>query len=48
MAHNYENGKGILVWTDPNSKEFNEIKPDFVCDSLMDLKTILIKQNQRS
>ena len=48
MAHNYENGKGILVWTDPNSNEFNEIKPDFVCSSLMDLKTILIKQNQRS
>lgn len=48
MAHNYENGKGILVWTDPNSNEFNEIKPDFVCSSLMDLKTILLKQNQRS
>lgn len=43
MGHNYENGKGILVWTDPNSSEFEKIKPDFVAESLLDLKTILKK-----
>ena len=48
MAHNYPNGKGILVWTDPNTPEFNEIKPDIVCSSLVDLKAILTNQKQRS
>ena len=48
MAHNYPNGKGILVWTDPNTPEFNEIKPDIVCSSLVDLKAILTSQKQRS
>lgn len=48
MAHNYPNGKGILVWTDPNTPEFNEIKPDIVFSSLVDLKAILTSQKQRS
>ena len=48
MAHNYENGKGVLVWTNPNSKEFSETKPDFVCSSLIQLKDILTRQKQRA
>lgn len=37
MGHNYTNGIGLLVWTDPTSAEFNEIKPDA---SFMDLQTL--------
>lgn len=38
MARNYQNGKGILVWTEPNTVEFENVKPDFSFASLIDLK----------
>lgn len=41
MGHNYSNGKGILVWTNPNTPEFETIKPDIAVDSLSKLKDIL-------
>ncbi len=41
MGHNYSNGKGILVWTNPNTPEFETIKPDVAVDSLSELKDIL-------
>lgn len=41
MGHNYSNGKGILVWTDPNTSEFETIKPDFAVSSLEALKEVL-------
>lgn len=41
MAHNYENGVGVLVWTDPNTPEFNENKPDFSFATLADVQTFL-------
>lgn len=34
MAHNYENGVGILAWTNPDTPEFQEIKPDKSCADL--------------
>ncbi|MBR4932803.1 MAG: HAD family hydrolase [Alphaproteobacteria bacterium] len=37
MGHNYTNGTGLLVWTDPTTTEFNEIKPDA---SFTDLQTL--------
>lgn len=41
MGHNYTNGQGILVWTNPNTPEFEKIKPDVAVDSLLKLKEIL-------
>lgn len=41
MAHNYENGIGILVWTNPQSGEFNEIVPDKTAATLTEVQTIL-------
>ena len=41
MGHNYSNGKGILVWTNPNTPEFESIKPDIAVDSLSKLKDVL-------
>ncbi len=43
MAHNYDGGIGILVWTNPNTQEFNEIKPDYSADSLKAVMDILKK-----
>ncbi len=39
MGHNYENGYGILVWTDPNTPEFQDDKPDY---AFADLQSIAI------
>lgn len=36
MAHNYEEGVGILVWTNPNTPEFDQIKPDYSFGTLDD------------
>lgn len=41
MAHNYENGIGILVWTDPQTPEFEKLKPDYVCSNLHAVSTVL-------
>ncbi len=38
MAHNYTNGVGILVWTNPNTPEFQEVKPDITVSDLLSLK----------
>lgn len=43
MAHNYVGGIGILVWTNPDSPEFNEIKPDYAANTLNDVCEILKK-----
>lgn len=43
MAHNYVGGIGILVWTKPDSPEFNEIKPDYAANTLNDVCEILKK-----
>lgn len=43
MAHNYEGGIGILVWTNPNDSEFAEIKPDYAVDTLAKVADILEK-----
>ncbi len=43
MAHNYAGGVGILVWTNPNSAEFAEIKPDYAVDTLAEASEILKK-----
>ncbi len=42
MGHNYQNGKGILVWTDPNTPEFETVKPDMAVSSLVGLKNVLL------
>lgn len=41
MAHNYNGGIGILVWTNPNGSEFAEIKPDYAVETLSDIADIL-------
>ena len=41
MGHNYQNGQGVLVWSDPNTSEFENVKPDIVVSSLKELKNIL-------
>ena len=41
MAHNYEGGIGILVWTNPNDSEFAEIKPDYAVATLAEAADIL-------
>ena len=41
MAHNYENGIGILVGTNPNAPEFNGIKPDYAVADLNGVINIL-------
>lgn len=41
MAHNYDGGIGILVWTNPNSAEFDRIKPDYSFASLEDVLNFL-------
>ncbi|MBR4927339.1 MAG: HAD family hydrolase [Alphaproteobacteria bacterium] len=43
MARNYNGGIGILVWTNPNTSEFNELKPDYSADSLNAVIDILKK-----
>lgn len=43
MARNYDGGIGILVWTNPNSSEFNELKPDYCADTLNAVTDILKK-----
>ena len=43
MAHNYQNGIGILVWTNPDSGEFNEIKPDYTAQTLTHVIELLKK-----
>ena len=47
MGHNYPNGKGILVWTDPDTPEFENIKPDEAVSSLDMLKNVLFNQKTR-
>ncbi|MDR2901998.1 MAG: HAD family hydrolase [Lactobacillales bacterium] len=41
MARNYPGGIGILVGTDPTSKEFTELKPNHACQNLTEVKTVL-------
>ncbi len=41
MAHNYPNGKAILVGTDPNAKEFYDNPPDFWVPNLKEIQKIL-------
>lgn len=41
IAHNYPNGIGVLVWTNPNSEEFDTDKPNFSIPDLISLKQIL-------
>jgi len=43
MAHNYPNGIGVLVWTNPDSGEFNEIKPDYTAQTLTHVIELLKK-----
>ena len=41
MAHNYQNGVAVLVWSNPLNAEFDQDKPDFVSPDLLSLKKIL-------
>ncbi len=41
MAHNYKNGKAILVGTDPKLAEFKDNSPDFWVKNLNDIPKIL-------
>ena len=41
MAHNYQNGVAVLVWSNPLNEEFKQNKPDFVSPDLLSLKKIL-------
>ncbi|MGN1063695.1 MAG: HAD family hydrolase [Alphaproteobacteria bacterium] len=41
MAHNYDGGIGILVWTNPQAAEFAEIQPDKFAPTLADVPAIL-------
>ncbi|MBQ9090561.1 MAG: HAD family hydrolase [Alphaproteobacteria bacterium] len=43
MGHNYDNGCGVLVWTDPTTSEFNEIKPDYAFADLLSVSIFLEK-----
>ncbi len=43
MARNYDNGYGILVWTNPNSAEFETITPDSAVADLDAVWSILAK-----
>ena len=47
MAHNYPDGISVLVFTNPNGKEFEKDKPDYCVTSLADCKSILKKLIQR-
>ena len=40
MAHNYPNGKAILVGTDPKTKEFQDNPPDFWVKTLSDIANV--------
>ena len=44
MGHNYENGYGILVWTNPNTPEFELDKPDYVFSDLLPVINFLEKE----
>ena len=44
MARNYEDGKAILVGTDPQSKEFENNQPDFSVKDLSKISEILDQQ----
>ncbi len=39
MGHHYENGSGILVWTNPDTPEFEQDKPDY---AFPDLQTVAV------
>ena len=41
MAHNYPNGVSILVFTNPNDREFKDEKPDYFAKNLTACKEIL-------
>ena len=41
MGHNYANGVSILVFTDPQSKEFKDNRPDYVAADLKDCQRVL-------
>lgn len=41
MAHNYEAGIGILVWTNPQTPEFDEIKPNYAFKNLEEVQEFL-------
>lgn len=45
MGHNYENGKGVLVWTDAKAVEFSTDKPDYVCENLLSVVALLEQVN---
>ncbi len=41
MAHNYPNGKAILVGTDPSAAEFEDNLPDYFAQNLMEVRKYL-------
>lgn len=41
MARNYDNGIGILVWTDPNTPEFEVLTPNYDCADLSAVSKVL-------
>lgn len=45
MGHNYQNGYGILVWTNPNTPEFEIEKPDYAFADLLSVALFLEKDN---
>lgn len=47
MAHHYPNGIAILVFTNPNRREFENEKPNYHAIDLASCKSILKKLNQR-
>ena len=45
MGHKYENGCGILVWTEPNTSEFDNDKPDYAFKNLYEIAVFLEENN---
>ena len=44
MAHNYSNGRAILVGSNPKTKEFIDNPPDFSVKKLSEVIDILVQQ----
>lgn len=43
MARHYQKGISILVWTNSDDSEFEDVKPDYEADTLVDVVDILKK-----
>ncbi len=46
MGHNYEGGCGILVWTNPDTPEFENDKPDYAFEDLQSVAVFLEREDR--